>query len=93
VRSLRVSGTSFISLSIGTGGSVIGSDWEGYPSISEKSERDEAREMKQKVVMEKVENEFKWRRGESKDEGRDTSPHVPYLTLTKGRETKEVDSP
>ena len=75
-----MSGTSFNSLSIGTGGSVIKSDWEGYPTIS-KSVRDEAGEMKQKVVMKKVEKRFKWRRGESKDESRDTSPHVPYLTL------------
>jgi len=37
--------------------------------------------MKQKVVTEKVEKGFKWRRGESKDESRGTSPHVPYLTL------------
>ena len=45
--------------------------------------------MKQKVVMEKVEKGFKWRRGESKDEGRDTSPHVPYLTLIGQRERNQ----
>jgi len=89
-----VSGTSFSSLSIGTGGRVIR---EGWPAISEKSERDEARETKQKAVMEKIEKGFKWRRGERRDESLGGSPHVPYLTLIgfgkAWRESKEIDSP
>ena len=48
--------------------------------MSEKYERDAAREMKQKEKTERVEKGFKWWGGESKDERRGASPHVPYLT-------------
>ena len=74
-----MSGTSFTSLSIGTGESVIRLNWEERATISRKSERDEGREEKQKVVVEKVEMGFEWRRGESEDESRG-APHVPYIT-------------
>jgi hypothetical protein len=47
--------------------------------MSKKSERDGGREKKQKVVVEKVEMGFEWRRGESEDESRG-APHVLYIT-------------
>jgi hypothetical protein len=54
-------------------------NWEECATISKKSERDEGREKKQKVAVEKVEMGFEWRRGKSEDESW-CVPHVPYIT-------------